>query len=110
VLVNDQAKQASASEVSFHDLIDAITDYAIFRLDAQGRIASWNAGASRVKGYSAEEAIGNHFSIFYPAEDRAKGRPEAILELVRGFGPESPSRRCATNRAKSWALPRSPVT
>jgi PAS domain S-box-containing protein len=85
-------------------LIDAITDYAIFRLDAQGRIASWNAGASRVKGYSAEEAIGNHFSIFYPAEDRAKGRPEAILELVRQQGRyEEEGWRVRKDGSRFWA-------
>jgi PAS domain S-box-containing protein len=81
-----QDAAADDDEASFHALVDAITDYAIFRLDADGVIATWNAGARRVKGYSAEEAIGAHFSMFYTAEDRAAGKPEHILEVVRTQG------------------------
>lgn len=73
-------------EASFHALVDAITDYAIFRLDRNGIIATWNVGARRVKGYSAQEAIGAHFSMFYTPEDRASGKPERILEVVRTQG------------------------
>ena len=77
---------ADDEEASFHALVDAITDYAIFRLDSHGVIATWNVGARRVKGYSAQEAIGAHFSMFYTPEDRAAGKPERILEIVRTQG------------------------
>jgi PAS domain S-box-containing protein len=74
------------SEERFHHLIDAVTDYAIFMLDPDGRVATWNPGAERAKGYRADEIVGRHFSAFYTAEDRAAGRPETILETVRREG------------------------
>src|SRR5690242_7402070 len=51
-------------------LVESVQDYAIFALDPKGYILSWNIGAARLKGYKADEIIGQHFSIFYPAEDR----------------------------------------
>jgi PAS domain S-box-containing protein len=102
--VTQPSMKRSETEVSFHDLVDAITDYAIFRLDAEGRIASWNPGASRVKGYSAGEAIGQHFSIFYTAEDRALGRPEQILQTVRQTGRfEEEGWRVRKDGSRFWA-------
>ncbi|HEX5099583.1 MAG TPA: PAS domain S-box protein [Polyangiaceae bacterium] len=74
------------AEERFHHLVDAVTDYAIFLLDAEGRVATWNAGARRAKGYTEDEIIGQHFSVFYPAEDRAAGKPERILDTVRSEG------------------------
>ena len=56
-------------------LVESVRDYAIFALDAQGRVASWNDGAYRIKGYTAEEILGRHFSTFYPADDIAAGKP-----------------------------------
>jgi PAS domain S-box-containing protein len=56
-------------------LIESVRDYAIFALDPQGHVASWNDGAQRIKGYSAEEIIGRHFSTFYPPEDVASRKP-----------------------------------
>jgi PAS domain S-box-containing protein len=70
----------------FQHLVDAVIDYAIFMLDADGLVATWNAGAHRVKGYAAPEIIGKHFSTFYTAEDRAAGKPAAILDVVRREG------------------------
>ncbi|MGH2631826.1 MAG: PAS domain-containing sensor histidine kinase [Tepidiformaceae bacterium] len=64
-------------------LLDAITDYAIFVLDPDGVVTSWNTGAERLKGYSASEIIGRHFSAFYSESDRAEGRPHRILEVAR---------------------------
>jgi len=61
-------------------LVESVRDYAIFALDPKGMILSWNAGAERIKGYSADEIIGRHFSIFYTAEDLAARKPE--MELV----------------------------
>lgn len=63
-------------------LIDNVKDYAIFRLDPHGNIASWNLGAERIKGYTAREIIGQHFSIFYPRQDVAAGKCEFELEVA----------------------------
>src|SRR6266705_3383465 len=68
------------SEQRFRLLIQGIQEYAIFQLDPQGRVVSWNAGAERLKGYRAEEIIGKHFSLFYPREDLIRGTPEQNLE------------------------------
>ena len=50
-------------------MVQSVTDYAIYMLDVEGNVASWNAGAQRIKGYTAEEIIGRHFSRFYTPED-----------------------------------------
>ena len=73
-------------EDSMRLLIESLNEYAIFLLDATGRVATWNNGAQRIKGYPAEEIIGKHFSCFYLEEDRAAGRPASILHsaLVNG--------------------------
>jgi PAS domain S-box-containing protein len=73
---------APASEDVFSLLVQSVDDYAIFVLDPEGRVASWNAGAQRLKGYRAEEIVGEHFSKFYPAEDAAAGKPAAELEAA----------------------------
>lgn len=66
-------------------LVNAVTDYAIYMLDADGTVTSWNAGAQRFKGYGAQEIIGRHFSDFYTPEDRAAGVPaRALAEAARG--------------------------
>jgi PAS domain S-box-containing protein len=63
----------------FELLVASVVDYAIFLLDAEGRVASWNPGAQRLKGYPAEEILGQHFSRFYPMEDVEAGKPEREL-------------------------------
>ena len=60
-------------------LIESVADYAIYLLDSAGRIASWNAGAERIKGYAAAEILGRSFALFYPPEERALGRPAEML-------------------------------
>jgi PAS domain S-box-containing protein len=75
-----------AREQRFRLLIDSVKEYAIFMLDADGRVASWNGGARRLKGYEAGEIIGRHFSIFYPEEDVAAGKPARELSLARSEG------------------------
>jgi PAS domain S-box-containing protein len=70
----------------FKLLVQSIVDYAIYMLDPSGRVTSWNPGAERIKGYSADEVIGKHFSIFYTPEDRAAGLPEKVLETARREG------------------------
>ncbi|HZC35695.1 MAG TPA: PAS domain S-box protein, partial [Chthoniobacterales bacterium] len=67
---------------SFSHLVAGVADYAIFLLDAQGYVMSWNSGAERSKGYRAGEIIGRHFSVFYPAEAIEKRRPERALGLA----------------------------
>jgi PAS domain S-box-containing protein len=67
-------------------LIDAITDYAIYMLDPDGRVTSWNAGAQRCKGYEASEILGEHFSRFYTDEDRAAGVPARALRTAAEQG------------------------
>jgi PAS domain S-box-containing protein len=70
----------------FQLLIESVRDYAIYLLDAEGNVATWNAGAQRFKGYTAEEIIGRHFSTFYPEEDRAAGRPAFALATAAKEG------------------------
>ena len=74
------------SEERFRLLVEGVKDYAIFMLDADGRIASWNAGAQRMNGYSAQEIIGRHFSTFYPREAIDKKWPEQELAMAREHG------------------------
>ena len=111
------------SEERFHLLVDAVIDYAIFMLDPQGRVVSWNAGAQRIKGYAAGEIVGQHFSRFYPPEDAAAGKPARVLaEAARAAtsrrragasartapasGPAWWSPRCGTGRGRCGASPR----
>ncbi len=70
------------SEQRFRLLVEAVEDYAIFMLDPTGHVVSWNAGAQRSKGYTAEEIIGQHFRVFYPPEVQARRHPEHELELA----------------------------
>jgi PAS domain S-box-containing protein len=67
-------------------LIQAVVDYAIFMLDVEGRVASWNPGAERIKGYTAAEIIGQHFSRFYTEEERAAGIPDKVLRIAAETG------------------------
>lgn len=70
------------SEEIFRVLVNSVTDYAIFVLDRSGHIMTWNEGAQRLKGYSADEIVGRHFSTFYTEEARAIGHPDRELELA----------------------------
>jgi PAS domain S-box-containing protein len=78
----NQAERAlRLSEERFRLLVSGVKDHAILMLDPEGRIASWNDGAERIKGYHAEEIIGHHFSRFYPAEDVQSGKPSYELKV-----------------------------
>lgn len=78
---------ASPQSDSFYQrLVESVSDYAIYMLSVDGLVCSWNLGAQRFKGYSAEEVIGEHFSRFYPTEDRAQGMPERALAIARAEG------------------------
>jgi len=74
------------SEERFRLLIEGVPDYAIFMLDVNGNVATWNVGAQRVKGYAADEIIGQHFSVFYPAEAIESGWPAHELEVAAQGG------------------------
>ena len=81
------AQQALAErERQFRLLVSSVIDYALFTLNLEGVIQSWNPGAERLKGYTAEEIIGKHFSIFYPPEAREAGDPERVLSIARNEG------------------------
>jgi PAS domain S-box-containing protein len=67
-------------------LVDSVRDYAIFMLDPQGYVASWNQGAQRIKGYSPDEIIGRHFSVFYPHEAIERGLPQHELKVAARDG------------------------
>jgi PAS domain S-box-containing protein len=67
----------------FQSLVDAVREYAIFMLDTDGRVVTWNDGAAEIKGYDREEIVGEHFSTFYTDDDVADGMPEANLESAR---------------------------
>lgn len=74
------------SEQRFRLLVEAVQDYAIFMLDPQGHIVSWNRGAERIKGYRSDEIIGQHFRVFYPKHMQDVHHPEKELELARAHG------------------------
>src|ERR671930_204417 len=79
-------KALQASEQQFQLLVQGVKDYAIFMLDPQGRITTWNSGAEHIKGYGAEEIIGEHFSRFYTEEDQREGMPMRLLQRAATEG------------------------
>ena len=81
------------SERHFQLLVQAVKDYAIFMLDPQGRITTWNSGAERIKGYRAEEIVGEHFSRFYTQEDQREGLPMRSLQRAATEGRRSRASR-----------------
>jgi len=82
-----RAEQAlHESEERFRLLVESVQEYAIFVLDPAGRVASWNAGAEAIKGYAAEEILGQHVAVFYTPEDVALGKPQAQLEAAAREG------------------------
>ncbi|MGE5641197.1 MAG: PAS domain S-box protein [Clostridia bacterium] len=88
----------------FRELVAAVTDYAIFLLDAEGRIVSWNPGAQIIKGYSADEIIGRHFSVFYPPEATANDWPRQELEMAASRGRfEDEGWRVRKDGSRFWA-------
>lgn len=93
-----------ASEERFRLLVEGINDYAIFMLDPEGRISSWNAGAERIKGYTNEEIVGQHFSRFYPPEDVRGGKPEMELKTAAAQGRfEDEGWRVRKDGSQFWA-------
>ncbi|MBY5333642.1 PAS domain S-box protein [Rhizobium leguminosarum] len=79
-------KAIRQSEEQFRRLVQGVSDYAIYMLDPNGNVSSWNFGAERIKGYRPQEIIGRHFSTFYTPEDREAGLPETALGIARAEG------------------------
>ena len=74
------------SEDRYRMLLDGVHDHAIFMMDPRGQVVSWNAGAERIKGYSADQIVGQNFSCFFPPEDIARGRPAEVLRITAASG------------------------
>ena len=86
-------------------LVESVTDYALYLLDVDGTIISWNTGARRIKGYTAEEAVGKNFSMFFTPDDRAAGKPERALKTARTVGRfEDEAWRLRKDGTRFWAL------
>jgi PAS domain S-box-containing protein len=93
-----------ASDERFRVMVEGVKDYAIFMLDRDGRVTSWNSGAERIHGYKAHEAIGQHFSLFYPQEAIDKKWPEQELAMAREHGRfEDEGPRVRKHGATFWA-------
>jgi len=98
----DQALRRS--EERFRLLVQGVTDYAIYMLDADGIVTNWNVGAKRIKGYAPDEIIGKHFSLFYTPEDRERGEPQRTLEAAIDNGSaEREGWRVRKNGELFWA-------
>src|SRR5262245_11073038 len=80
------AEELRRSEERFRLLVEAVEDYAIYLLDPRGHVATWNAGAQKIKGYTANEIIGQYYGAFFTPEDRRAGRPEEELRIARTVG------------------------
>jgi PAS domain S-box-containing protein len=99
-----QKKSLQASEERFRLLVEGVKDYAIFLLDPEGRVATWNAGAQRFKGYQAEEIIGSHFSRFYTDADISARHPWHELEIATEHGRyEEEGWRLRKDGSRFWA-------
>jgi len=81
-----QQRDLLESERNFRLLVECLTDYALYMLDPNGIVTSWNIGGQRIKGYSPDEIIGQHFSRFYTEVDRANGKPSRALRTAREQG------------------------
>lgn len=92
------------TEESIRLMVESVTDYAIVMLDPEGRVVSWNSGAERIKGYRAEEIIGQHFSRFYPRADLERGAPQQDIEVVMANGRfENEGWRMRKDGSNFWA-------
>ncbi|WP_406099693.1 PAS domain-containing protein [Streptomyces sp. NBC_01013] len=95
---------APLSDAAFTLLVQGVLDYGIFMLNPQGYIISWNAGAERIKGYRAEDIVGQHFSVFYPPEDQSSGKPAWELETAVAEGRlEDEGWRVRKDGSRFWA-------
>jgi len=92
------------ADEQFRLLVESVTEYAIFLLDVTGRVASWNPGAERIKGFRAQDIIGRHYSTFYPPEERAAGLPDVLLQRAAREGrAEHQGWRMRKDGTRFWA-------
>jgi PAS domain S-box-containing protein len=97
-------KELKNADERLRILVNSVVDYAIIALSVDGVIESWNIGAERLKGYTFEEAVGRHFSMFYPAEDRRVGVPQRSLDEARAAGNvEHTGWRVRKDGSRFWA-------
>jgi PAS domain S-box-containing protein len=102
--VAERTHELGRAELQFKELVSGVVDYAIYMLDVEGHIVSWNAGAERIKGYSKTEAIGKHFSMFYTPEDREKRVPYDALAVAATLGKyEAEAWRVRKDGRQFWA-------
>ena len=95
---------SSKPEQQLQLLIDSVRDYAIFLLDTEGRVVTWNQGAQRIKGYTFDEIRGRHFSVFYPREEIEKGKPDYELKVAAQEGRfEDEGWRLRKDGSRFWA-------
>ena len=111
-LITEESKQRKQAKKElqcggdqlFRLMVRAVRDYAIFALDPEGRVLSWNEGAERIKGYRQEEILGEHFSRFFPPEEVARGTPQERLAIATADGRvEGQGWRCAKDGTRFWA-------
>src|SRR5262245_787928 len=101
---SDRYLNSLSEEERYRLLVEAVTDYAIYLLDASGIVTTWNPGAQRFKGYTAEEIIGQHFSRFYTEEDRKINLPKRALEIAAREGKfEAEGWRVRKDGSRFWA-------
>jgi PAS domain S-box-containing protein len=93
------------TDQQFRLLVQGVIDYAIFMLDVEGRVGTWNAGAERIKGYAPRDVIGRHFSMFYTEEERSAGVPQTLIERATRDGRvETEGWRVRKDGSRFWAL------
>lgn len=101
----DRPTHSVVSEARYEQLVQAVVDYAIYMLDPTGHVVSWNAGAQRIKGYRADEVIGQHFSLFFTDQDRAEGRPQQLLlQALEEGKAQDEGWRVRKDGTQFWAL------
>ncbi len=101
---NQAEEEFGSSEERFRLIVENIVDYAIFMLDPEGHVISWNNGAERIKGYRVDEILGRHFACFYPREDIERGKPQDELKAAAAAGrTEDEGRRVRKDGTTFWA-------
>jgi PAS domain S-box-containing protein len=99
-------EQLRESQEQLRLLVQGVTDYALYMLDLNGRVSSWNAGAERIKGYTRDEILGHHFSRFYTEEEREAGVPSKALQQAAAEGRwETEGWRLRKDGSRFWAIP-----
>ncbi|RYG22412.1 MAG: PAS domain S-box protein, partial [Burkholderiales bacterium] len=100
----DRVSGSLSEAEQFRRLVESVTDYAIYLLDPEGKVSSWNAGAQRIKGYTSDEIVGRSFATFYTEADRLSGEPQRALETAATKGRfEREALRVRKDGTQFWA-------